>query len=72
MRPMLIDLIKASPRALDEKGNRTGERTGVFNKETQEYFISLLVGAEAYNLIDKKKNKELIKIANEIFNKSTY
>jgi len=72
MRPMLIDLIKASPRALDEKGNRTGERTGVFNKETQEYFISLLVGAEAYNLIDKKKNKELIKIANEIFNRSTY
>ena len=65
MRPMLIDIVKASPKSVDSDG----ERTGFFNEETQEYFISLLVGAEAFSLIDKEKNKELIKTANEIFNK---
>ena len=72
MRPMLIDLAKVSPRALDSNGNRTGKRTGYFNEETQEYLISLLAGADAYNLIDKEKSKKIIKLLNEIFKKSTY
>ena len=72
MRPMLIDLAKVSPRALDANENRTGKRTGYFNEETQEYLISLFVGAEAYSLVDKEKNKKMIKLLNEIFKKSTY
>ena len=69
---MLIDLAKVSPRALDANENRTGKRTGYFNEETQEYLISLFVGAEAYSLVDKEKNKKMIKLLNEIFKKSTY